>query len=36
MDVQGFSYSDGAEIDGWYPNNQLNQVFATPGGGSLD
>jgi len=35
MDVQNFSYWGGAEIDGWYPNNQLNQVFSTPGGGSL-
>jgi hypothetical protein len=35
MDVQGASYWGGAEIDGWYPNNQLNQVFSTPGGGTL-
>jgi Ricin-type beta-trefoil lectin domain len=27
-DVQGNSYGAGAEIDGWYPNNQLNQVFS--------
>lgn len=31
MDVQGDSHSAGAEIDGWYPNNQINQVFASPG-----
>jgi hypothetical protein len=35
MDVQGASYGAGAEIDGWYPNNQLNQVFSTPGNGNL-
>ena len=34
MDVQGASYWGGAEIDGWYPNNQLNQVFSTPGAGT--
>lgn len=33
MDVAGASYGAGAEIDAWYPNNQLNQVFSTPGGG---
>lgn len=27
MDVQGASYWGGAEIDAWYPNNGLNQVF---------
>jgi hypothetical protein len=35
MDVQGASYWGGAEIDAWYPNNQVNQVFSTPTGGSL-
>ena len=33
--VGGASYWGGAEIDGWYPNNQLNQVFSTPGDGNL-
>jgi hypothetical protein len=32
MDVAGASYGAGAEIDAWYPNNQLNQVFSSPGG----
>ena len=31
MDVQGDSYGWGAEIDAWYPNNGLNQVFSMPG-----
>ena len=31
MDVQGNSYGWGAEIDAWYPNNGLNQVFSMPG-----
>jgi hypothetical protein len=35
MDVQNDSYWGGAEIDAWYPNNQVNQSFSTPGGGSL-
>jgi len=35
MDVAGASYGAGAEIDAWYPNNQLNQVFSTPGGNDL-
>jgi Ricin-type beta-trefoil lectin domain-like len=28
MDVSGASYWGGAEIDGWYPNGQQNQVFG--------
>jgi hypothetical protein len=31
MDVAGNSYWGGAEIDAWYPNGQLNQVFSMPG-----
>ncbi len=32
LDVQGNSYWGGAEIDVWYPNGQVNQIFSTPGG----
>jgi Ricin-type beta-trefoil lectin domain len=35
MDVAGASYGAGAEIDAWYPNNQLNQVFSMPGDNRL-
>jgi hypothetical protein len=35
LDVQNNSYWGGAEIDVWYPNDQVNQVFSTPGGGGL-
>ena len=35
LDVQGNSYWGGAEIDVWYPNGQVNQIFSTPGGGAL-
>ena len=28
LDVQGDSYWGGAEIDTWYPNGQVNQVFG--------
>ena len=31
LDVQGASYDRGAEIDVWYPNGGLNQVFSMPG-----
>src|SRR6478752_6604741 len=29
LDVQGASYGRGAEIDVWYPNGGLNQVFVS-------
>jgi hypothetical protein len=32
LDVQGASYGRGAEINVWYPNGGLNQVFSMPGG----
>ncbi len=35
LDVEGNSYWGGAEIDVWYPNGRVNQVFSTPGGGAL-
>ena len=35
LDVQGNSYWGGAEIDVWYPNGGVNQIFSTPGGGAL-
>jgi hypothetical protein len=31
MDVSGNSYGEGVEVDGWYPNNALNQAFSMPG-----
>lgn len=35
LDVQGASYNRGAEIDVWYPNGGLNQVFSMPGSGQI-
>jgi len=35
LDLQSNSYWGGADIDVWYPNGQVNQIFSTPGGGAL-